>query len=91
MVRGFIAQEKGVNVNWATATTLIEKEEVYKLEVMALKSEGTKLSGTTMSWRLDTRGDSIKNHVVLVKNLEVEKGLCPFVVSLQGENIVKYT
>jgi hypothetical protein len=51
------------------------------LEVRALKYEGKKLSRTIVSWRLDTKGDSTKNHVVLVKNLEVEKGLCPFCVS----------
>jgi hypothetical protein len=28
--------------------------------------------------------------VVLVKNLEVKKGLCPFGVSLEGESMVKY-
>jgi hypothetical protein len=49
VVRGFIAQEKGVNVNWATIVVWIEKEEAYKLEAMALKFEGTKLNGGTMS------------------------------------------
>jgi hypothetical protein len=70
VVRGFITQEKGVNVNWATTITWTEKEEAWKLKAMALKSEDTKLNGVTMSWRLDTKRDSIKNHVVLVKNLK---------------------
>ncbi len=41
VVRGFITQEKGVNVNWANTVAWIEKEEACKVETMALKSEGT--------------------------------------------------
>jgi hypothetical protein len=74
VVRGFIAQEKGVYVNWVIIATWTTKEKACKLEVRALKSEGTKLSGTIVFRRLDIGGDSTKNHVVLVKNLEVEKG-----------------
>jgi hypothetical protein len=49
VVRGFIAQDKGVNVNWAIIVTWTKKEEACKLEAMALKSECTKLNEVTMS------------------------------------------
>ncbi len=91
VVKGFIAQKKGVNVNWATIVAWTEKEEACKLKAMALKFEGIELSGVTISWKLDTREDFIKNHVVLVKNFEVKKGLCPFNVSSKAESMVKYT
>ncbi len=57
---------------------------------MALKFEGIEFNGGTMLWKLDTRGNSIRNQLVLVKNLEIGKGLCPFDVSLKGESMVKY-
>jgi hypothetical protein len=84
VVRGFIAQEKGVNVNWAITTTWTTKEKTYKLEARALKSEGTKLSGAIVSQRLDIGRNSTKNHVVLVKNLEVEKRFVSFRCFIKG-------
>jgi hypothetical protein len=48
VVKGFIAQEKSVNVNWVTIATWTEKEEACKLETMALKFEGTEFNGGTM-------------------------------------------
>jgi hypothetical protein len=84
VVRGFIAQEKGVNVNWAITTIWTTKEKAYKLEARALKSEGTKLSGAIVSQRLDIGRNSTKNHVVLVKNLEVEKRFVSFRCFIKG-------
>jgi hypothetical protein len=49
VVRGFISQEKGVNVNWVIATAWITKDKACKLEVRALKYEGKKLSRTIVS------------------------------------------
>jgi hypothetical protein len=49
VVKGFIAQEKGVHVNWVITATWTTKEKACKLEAKALKFEGTKLSGTIVS------------------------------------------
>jgi hypothetical protein len=76
----FIAQEKGVNVT----ATWTSKEKAYKLGARALKFEGTKLSGVIVSQRLDIGRDSTKNHVVLVKKLEVEKGFVSFRCFIKG-------
>jgi hypothetical protein len=36
--RGFIVQEKNIEINWAIATPYMAKEKTYRMEIVALRS-----------------------------------------------------
>ncbi len=64
----------------ASATWTV-KEKSRRLETMALKFEGTTLSGVAMSQKFDTRGDLTKGHLLSMKNPKAKKVLCPYGVA----------
>ncbi len=76
VVKGFIVQEKGIEINWVAAATWTAKEKCRKMEVLALKFEGTDLSGPCVSRKLSTNGNSTKSNVHLVSDCEALKTSC---------------
>jgi hypothetical protein len=68
VVKGYIAQAKGYNVNWARAATLIAKEKARKLVAEKMKgmksSDMSKLSGGLEVSCKTEGGDVCKNSIV---------------------------
>jgi hypothetical protein len=79
MVKGYIAQAKGYNVNWARAVALIAKENEPILVVKKMKGtkslDVSKLSGgLEVSWKIEG-GDVCKSFIVAIRF--VSRSTCP--------------
>ncbi len=76
VVKRFITQKKGTEINWATTLAWMAKEKCYKMEVLAFRSKGIDLNGPCLSQKLSTDGDSTKNNVHLVSDFKMLKVSC---------------
>jgi hypothetical protein len=76
VVRRFIAQEKGIEINWTTIAAWTAKEKCYRMEVLALRFQSIDLNGPCVSQKFSTDGKSIKSNVHFMSDFKVLKTSC---------------